>query len=88
MTMPETLRYSVVLAVHTLWLVARLRGIGVGWVSIAEPCAVESLLQTPKQWSLVALLCIGYPASVSDTPELEERGWQCREPLTDRLFER
>ena len=32
-TMPETLRYSAVLAVHTLWLAARAQGLGVGWVS-------------------------------------------------------
>ncbi|MES2300974.1 MAG: 5,6-dimethylbenzimidazole synthase, partial [Pseudomonadota bacterium] len=34
------------------------------------------------------LLCIGYPAEPSDMPELEQRGWQSREPLADRVFER
>jgi len=87
-TMPEMLRYSAVLAIHTMWLLARTRGIGVGWVSILEPRAVEALLQVPGTWSLVALLCIGYPAQQSDTPELVARGWQDREPLRDRLFER
>ena len=33
-TMPETRRYSVVTAVHTLWLAARAHGLGLGWVSI------------------------------------------------------
>src|SRR3546814_2913221 len=33
-TMPEALRYSTVLAIHTLWLAAQSRGIGLGWVSI------------------------------------------------------
>ena len=38
--------------------------------------------------SLIALLCIGYPADTSDTPELERHGWQPREPWSDRVFER
>lgn len=87
-TMPETLRYSVVLAIHTLWLAAKLRGVGVGWVSILDPGAVTAMLDVPARWSLIAVLCIGYPAEESDIPELERRGWQSREPLAERLFER
>jgi 5,6-dimethylbenzimidazole synthase len=87
-TMPEMLRYSVVIAIHTLWLTATLRGIGVGWVSILDPGVVEALLDVPARWSLIALLCIGYPADTSDIPELERHGWQSREPVADRVFER
>ena len=36
-TMPETLAYSVVGAVHGLWLAARAHGVGIGWVSILDP---------------------------------------------------
>ncbi len=36
-TMPETLAYSAVLAIHTAWLAAAAEGIGVGWVSILDP---------------------------------------------------
>jgi 5,6-dimethylbenzimidazole synthase len=87
-TMPEMLRYSCVLAIHNLWLAARLRGIGLGWVSILDPLAVQAMLDVPASWSLIALLCIGYPTDTSDTPELEQRGWQSREPWSDRVFER
>jgi 5,6-dimethylbenzimidazole synthase len=87
-TMPEMLRYSCVTAVHTLWLAARARGIGLGWVSILDPVAVAALLDVPQDWTLIALLCLGYPEAPSETPELERRGWQAREPLADRLFER
>jgi 5,6-dimethylbenzimidazole synthase len=87
-TMPEMLRYSCVMAVHNLWLASRLRGIGLGWVSIVDPQKLPALLDVPTHWSLIALLCIGYPAEDSDTPELETRGWQAREPLADRVFER
>jgi len=87
-TMPEMLRYSCVMAVHTMWLAARLRGIGLGWVSILDPQDVPALLDVPAHWSLIALLCIGYPADDTDIPELETRGWQAREPLAKRVFER
>lgn len=87
-TMPEMLRYSCVMAIHTLWLSARLRGIGMGWVSIVDPHAVRTLLDVPTDWSLIALLCVGYPSEDSLTPELERRGWQAREPVDDRIFER
>ena len=36
-TMAETRRYSTVCALHTFWLAARARGLGVGWVSILDP---------------------------------------------------
>jgi 5,6-dimethylbenzimidazole synthase len=75
-TMAETLRYSAVCAVHGLWLAARARGVGVGWVSIVEPRRIVAMLDVPQEWSLVAYLCIGYAAEDSDTPTLERVGWQ------------
>ncbi len=78
-TMPETIRYSAVLAVHTLWLAARVEGIGVGWVSILDPEEVARTLEVPEDWSLVAYLCIGYPEEEHLDPELERHGWQERE---------
>ena len=79
-TMPETLRYSAVLAVHTLWLAARAEGIGVGWVSILDPADVAAVLEVPETWALVAYLCIGHPEEEHLDPELERHGWQAREP--------
>ncbi|WP_277969073.1 5,6-dimethylbenzimidazole synthase [Sphingomonas echinoides] len=87
-TMPEMLRYSTVMAIHTLWLAARARGIGLGWVSILDPAVVTELLDVPPGWTLIALLCLGYPAAPSAIPELEQRGWQAREPVEDRIVER
>ncbi|WP_019515567.1 5,6-dimethylbenzimidazole synthase [Sphingomonas sp. Mn802worker] len=81
-TMRETLRYSTVLAIDHLWLAARVRGVALGWVSILDPAFVTALLDAPPGWSLVALLCLGYPEHETDTPELERRGWQARHPLT------
>jgi 5,6-dimethylbenzimidazole synthase len=87
-TMPEMLRYSTVMAIHTLWLAARARGIGMGWVSILDPVQVAAMLDVPAHWSLIALLCIGYPSQDSATPELELRDWQAREPWRDRIVTR
>lgn len=87
-TMPEMLRYSCVLAIYTLWLTGRARGIGLGWVSILDPAAVHAMLAVPGHWTLIALLCLGYPADSADTPELERRDWQARRPWTDHVFER
>ena len=55
-TMPETLRYSVVGAIQTLWLAARAHGLGVGWVSILEPEALAEALEVPASRRFVAYL--------------------------------
>jgi 5,6-dimethylbenzimidazole synthase len=78
MTMPEMAIYSAVMAVHTLWLMARAVGLGVGWVSILDPARVSSVLDVPPHWVFLGYLCIGYPTVESDTPELERLGWERR----------
>ena len=77
-TMPETIRYSVVTAIQTLWLAARAEGLGVGWVSILDPAAVHETLELPPHWTFIAYLCIGWPEEEHDDPELERHGWQAR----------
>lgn len=87
-TMPETLRYSVVMAVHTLWLAARARGLGVGWVSILDPDEVTRRLDLPGDWSLIAYLCIGYPVEEQANPVLERSGWESRQDLSSCVLRR
>ena len=87
-TMPETLRYSAVLAVHTLWLAARTRGVGVGWVSILDPIVAGQQLQVPQGWSLVAYLCLGWPVEEQDEPELQRAGWQARDAACRQVLRR
>ena len=87
-TMPETLRYSVVMAIHTFWLAARARGLGVGWVSILDTVRVKNLLDVPESWSFIAYLCIGYPVEEHLDPELVRNGWQARQPPDSFLFTR
>ncbi|MEN3793398.1 5,6-dimethylbenzimidazole synthase [Fulvimarina sp. MAC3] len=77
-TMRETPDYSVAGAVALFAIAARAHGIGVGWVSIMEPDAVTEALDVPADWRLIAYLCIGYPETEDDVPELQRAGWQAR----------
>jgi 5,6-dimethylbenzimidazole synthase len=87
-TMPETLDYSVVAAIHTFWLAARAEGLGVGWVSILDPAEVARVLVVPEAWKLVAYLCVGFPEEEHPDPELERHGWQERVEDSAKLFTR
>ena len=87
-TMPETIEYSAVIAIHTLWLVARAHGVGMGWVSILDPLELARTLDVPAAWPLVAYLCLGYPAETDDTPALERQGWERRRGRESFLLRR
>jgi 5,6-dimethylbenzimidazole synthase len=87
-TMPQTLQYSVVVAIQTLWLAARAEGLGVGWISILEPEIVRGMLDVPDAWTLVAYLCIGRPVEEHLDPELERHQWQERLGAERLIFTR
>ncbi|GAB4388255.1 5,6-dimethylbenzimidazole synthase [Albidovulum sp.] len=84
-TMPETLRQSTAMAVHTLWLAARARNLGLGMVSILDPRVMERLFAVPAGWEFGAYLCIGWPETEDDTPLLHRTGWQCNQPTEWRM---
>jgi len=87
-TMPETLVYSTIMAIHTMWLSARARNIGLGWVSILDPSAISLILDIPSTWRFIAYLCLGYPEHESHQPALEREGWQQRETSQRRILYR
>ena len=87
-TMPATLEYSAVLAVHTLWLASRTYGLGLGWVSILDPEEVNRGLNVPQDWKLIAYLCIGYPKDDNSSPELLRRGWEETLPIRQMIVKR
>jgi 5,6-dimethylbenzimidazole synthase len=78
LTMPETIEYSAVTAIHTLWLAARAEGIGMGWVSIIDPAEAIAALDVPADWKLIGYFCIGYPQDEDDVPALERASWEHR----------
>ncbi|VAV99294.1 Cobalamin biosynthesis protein BluB @ 5,6-dimethylbenzimidazole synthase, flavin destructase family [hydrothermal vent metagenome] len=87
-TMPETLAYSVVCMMHSLWLLLRSHGIGLGWVSILNPDDLCRDLAVPPGWKFIGHLCIGLPMQISETPELVASGWQERLDMDQFLIER
>jgi 5,6-dimethylbenzimidazole synthase len=88
LTMPQTIDYSVVMAIHTLWLAARAEGIGVGWVSILDPARVAAILETPPAWTFIGYLCVGYPQEEQEAPALEREGWETRRASCDAILYR
>ena len=75
---PEMRRYSVVSAITLFWLALRAEGLGLGWVSILDPDQMIRDLSVPEDWRLIGYFCVGWPEQVSDTPELEQVGWENR----------
>ena len=87
-TMPEMAEYSVVMAIHTLWLVTRAEGLGLGWVSILDPQEIARILEVPTEWIFLGYFCLGYPQEEALTPELERAGWEQRRPWQEFLLRR
>ena len=81
-TMPEMRRYSVVTAITLFWLSLRAEGLGLGWVSILDPEQLNRDLNVPQDWQLIGYFCLGHPEDITETPELEQKGWEARQ---DRL---
>jgi 5,6-dimethylbenzimidazole synthase len=87
-TMPETRDYSAVCAVMLMWLAARARGVGMGWVSILDREEVAQALEVPADWRLIAYLCVGWPVEETARAELEKAGWERRVGLEGRILRR
>jgi 5,6-dimethylbenzimidazole synthase len=75
-TLPQTLRQSTAMAVHTLWLAARSENLGLGLVSILDPRTMERLFAVPPEWEWSTYICLGHPEQRDDAPLLHRVGWQ------------
>ncbi|SMO86236.1 5,6-dimethylbenzimidazole synthase [Ruegeria faecimaris] len=78
-SMPEMRRYSVVSAVTLFWLALRAEGMGLGWVSILDPEQMARDLNVSDSWRLIGYFCVGWPEEHSETPELQQSGWEFRD---------
>jgi 5,6-dimethylbenzimidazole synthase len=87
-TMPEMIEYSVVTAVHTIWLTARAQGIGMGWISILDPVGVAQILDVPSNWKFIGYFCLGFPKAEDSVPELERAGWERRQIMPPAVIRR
>ena len=87
-TMPQTLAYSAVMAVHTMWLAARVVGLGLGWVSILDPVAAKASLEVPQDWDFIGYFCLGWPEAEELVPELEREGWERRRDVSGMVVTR
>lgn len=87
-TMPETLAYSCVSYITTLWLSARSYGLGLGWVSILAPADAVAVLDVPAGWKFIGYLLVGWPEEPHTEPELQRAGWQSRTPAAARRIVR
>jgi nicotinate-nucleotide--dimethylbenzimidazole phosphoribosyltransferase len=86
-TVPETDLYSTCLAIENLWLAARVEGLGIGWMSIAEPECLRRIFGLPDAVVPVAYLTLGWPVEMPDEPLLARVGWRQRMSLADLVFE-
>ena len=87
-TMPETVLWSVVMAIYALWLCAAAEGLGVGWVSILDPRLIAATLSVPADWQFVAYLCLGWPEEYASQPLLETKGWESRLETSALIYRR
>lgn len=87
-TMPEMIEYSVVAAICAMWFAARAEGIGLGWVSILDPFRIQEILDVPSSWKFVGYLCIGYPQTEYDRPDLDRAKWEHRRAPNEFTFRR
>ena len=85
-TLPEMDLASAACAIQNLWLAARAEGLGMGWVSIFDPCQLAQLLNMPEGSKPVAILCLGPVEAFYEQPMLQAEKWAHRANLADMLF--
>ena len=85
---PLALNYSVAISAFSFWLAAQARNMAVGWVSILDESTVNTILDVPPDWQLVAYLCVGHPLRQRTEPDLETQKWSRRRAVEDFVVRR
>jgi nicotinate-nucleotide--dimethylbenzimidazole phosphoribosyltransferase len=82
-TFPDTDLWSCACAIENIWLTARARGLGLGWVTLFDPDELNALLRLPEGVVTLGWLCLGWPDELPPAPGLERHGWSRRLGLAD-----
>lgn len=73
--------WSCACAIENMWLSARARGLGMGWVTLFEPAELSALLELPDGVVPMGWMCLGWPDERPPEPGLERAAWSSRLPL-------
>lgn len=82
-TFPDADLWSCACAIENIWLTARARGLGLGWVTLFDPAELSTLLRLPDGVVTLGWLCLGWPDERLPAPGLERHGWSQRLPLAE-----
>lgn len=78
--------WSCACAIENMWLAARARGLGMGWVTLFQPAELASLLGLPEGVETLGWLCLGWPDERPPSPGLERRAWSKKLPLDEVIL--
>ena len=79
--------WSCACAIENMWLTARARGLGLGWVTLFDPDELNALLGLPAGVVTLGWLCLGWPDERPPAPGLERHGWSQRLPLAEVVMQ-
>lgn len=82
-TFPDADLWSCACAIENMWLAARARGLGMGWVTLFDPAELAALLHLPDDVVPMGWMCLGWPDERPPSPGLERAAWSRRMPLED-----
>lgn len=82
-TFPDADLWSCACAIENIWLTARARGLGLGWVTLFDPDELSALLRLPEGVVTLGWLCLGWPDELPPAPGLERQGWSRRLGIAD-----
>ncbi|EAP96967.1 phosphoribosyltransferase [Janibacter sp. HTCC2649] len=82
-TFPDADLWSCACAIENMWLAARARGLGMGWVTLFDPAELADLLELPDDVVPMGWMCLGWPDERPPAPGLERAAWSKRMPLDD-----
>lgn len=82
-TFPDADLWSCACAIENMWLAARARGLGMGWVTLFDPAELAGLLELPDDVVPMGWMCLGWPDERPPSPGLERAAWSRRMPLDE-----